>query len=323
MQFQDYYQTLGVQKGASADEIKKAYRRLSKEFHPDRNRSKGAEEKFKRVNEAYEVLKDPEKRSRYDAMGGGYRAGQDFRPPPGWQGGWQGVEFDFGSAGSGGPIGGFSDFFEAFFGGGARTRGPGAGYRAYGKPPRPEEGADVEAEVTITLEDACRGATRALDLSRKVPSADGGRRHEKRTLNVRIPPGATEGTRIRLKGQGEPSPFGGPPGDLFLKVRFAPHPRFEASGHDLSTRLPITPWEAALGAKVPLETLDGEVTLTIPPGSQSGKRMRLRGKGLPKKGGEAGHLEVVLQVAVPPSLSDEERRLFEELQERSSFNPRG
>lgn len=326
MQFQDYYATLGVDKRASQDEIKKAFRRLSKELHPDRNKSKDAEEKFKKVSEAYEVLKDPDKRRRYDQMGSGFRGGEDFRAPPGWQG-WQNVEFDFGGKGPGGPIGDFSDFFETFFGRGAGGgRDPfeaprGRQRRRY--PQEPEEGRSAEAEITISLEDACHGATKKLELARTVRGADGGRRAEKRTLTVKIPPGATEGTKIRLKGQGEPSPFGGAPGDLLLKVHIAPHPRFEVQGHDLVTRLPISPWEAALGAKVPLQTLDGEVSLTVPAGSSSGKRMRLRGKGLPtKKSGERGNLEVELQVVVPKELTDEERELFVKLQGASSFDPR-
>lgn len=324
MQYQDYYATLGVQRNANADEIKKAYRKLSKEFHPDRNKSKGAEEKFKKVNEAYEVLKDTKKRAHYDALGNGFQAGEPFRPPSGFQG-WQNVDFDFGGGGAGGPIGGFSDFFETFF------RGPPQGepdpyerFRPKGgaNAPRKKPGRDIETEISISLDEAFTGTQRTLDLGRTSRSFDGGRRADARTLTVRIPPGATQGTRIRLKQKGEESPFGGPRGDLLIQVRLKPHPRFEVSGHDLTTKLPISPWEAALGAKVPLQTLDGDVALTIPPGSQAGRKMRLRGKGIPRKGKDAGNLEVELQIVLPTELSEEEKRLFEELRLNSRFDPR-
>lgn len=333
MQVPDYYQTLGVDRNASQDEIKKAFRRLSKEYHPDRNKSKEAEEKFKQINEAYEVLKDPERRKQYDAIGrGGFRPGQDFQGFGG--GGWQNVEFHFGGDFGQGPSG-FSDFFETFFGGGPRRARQGArarhafeevfgGFGGGPFEPEPEArpGRSQEVELTISLEDAYHGAQKTLVLDRQVVGPDGGRRTEKRTLTVKIPPGTTEGTRIRLAGQGQPGPFGGPPGDLYLKVHLAPHPRFEVEGQNLVTRLPITPWEAALGAKVPLETLSGKVTLTIPAGSSSGRRLRLRGKGLPKKGGGRGNLEVELQIVVPKTLSAKERALFEQLAEASSFDPR-
>lgn len=324
MQYQDYYATLGVQRNAGADEIKKAYRKLSKEYHPDRNKAQGAEDKFKKVNEAYEVLKDAKKRAQYDAMGSGFRAGEPFRPPSGFQG-WQNVDFDFGGGGAGGPIGGFSDFFETFF------RGPPPGEpdpyerfrpRSGGPSPRKKPGRDIETDISISLEEAFAGTQRTLDLGRTSRSFDGGRRADARTLTVRIPPGATEGTRIRLKEKGEESPFGGPRGDLLIQIRLQAHPRFDVSGHDLSVRLPISPWEAALGAKVPLRTLDGEVSLTIPAGSQTGKKMRLRGKGIPRKNKDAGNLDVELQVVLPTELTEDERRLFEQLRESSRFDPR-
>lgn len=313
MQYQDYYATLGVDRGAAPDEIKKAYRRLSRELHPDRNPAKNAEERFKKVNEAYEVLKDPEKRKRYDQLGSGFRPGDPFRAPPGWQG----VDFDFKGTGDAGPLSDFSDFFETFF----RTqgnRGP--------KRPRPTRSAappkQTEADITVSLEETLQGATKTLELVRSIVGIDGGRRQEKRSLMVRIPPGATEGTRIRVKGKGDPDPISGVAGDLYLRVHVAPHPRFERQGIDLITRLALSPWEAALGAKVPLPTLDGDVTLTIPAGASSGKRMRLRGKGLPDGKGGAGNLEVELSIVVPKTLNDEERRLFEALQTASPFNPR-
>lgn len=222
-------------------------------------------------------------------------------------------------------MGGFSDFFETFF------RGPPPGqpdpYERFRSPKgtrsgRAEPPKDTEAELQVTLEECMQGTTKVLELSRTVRGADGGRRTERHPLTVRIPPGASEGTRIRLKGKADPGPLGGAPGDVVLTLRLAPHPRFEVSGHDLLTRLPITPWEAALGARVPLLTLGGEVTLTVPPGSSSGRRMRLRGRGLPRKSGEPGNLDVELIVAVPKTLSDEEQRLFTELRQASQFDPR-
>lgn len=328
MQFRDYYETLGVARDASQDEIKKAYRSLSKKFHPDRNKGKDAEESFKRVNEAYEVLKDPEKRRRYDQLGRGFSAGDEFRPPPGWQN----VEFNFdfgGGRGGSGPVG-FSDFFESLFGG---ARGPGGGFGDdvrtrsrdpfAGARPRARRGRTAEAEITISLEDAYHGATRQVTLQQVEHGPDGGRRSTQRTFSVKIPPGTTTGTKIRLAGQGSPGLGGGPAGDLLLKVNIADHPVFDVDGHNLKARLPVTPWEAALGAKVSFRTLDGDVTLTLPAGSQSGRKLRLKGKGLPrKKGGERGDLELEVSIRVPKELSDEERALFERLAEVSRFSPR-
>jgi curved DNA-binding protein len=325
MKYQDYYETLGVPRDASAGEIKKAYRRLSKQFHPDRNKEKGAEDQFKKVGEAYQVIGDPEKRKKYDQIGRGFHQGQDFTPPQGWQG----VPFDFEGAFAreSGPMSGFSDFFETLFGAqGARGR---AGARTGPRPnpyapeaQREKVGADRETDVTITLEEAYIGATRTVHLTTTSTSLDGGRSQEKKTLDVKIPPGTTSGTRIRLKGQGAPGVFGGAHGDLFLKVTIAPHPRFTVVDHDLSGVLNIAPHEAALGAKVPFQTLDGEVTLTVPPGSQSGRKLRLREKGLPKKNGERGVLNVELKVVVPTVLTDDERKLYEMLRDKSTFDPR-
>jgi curved DNA-binding protein len=329
MKFQDYYETLGVPRSASPDDVKKAYRTLSKKFHPDRNKSPEAEGEFKKVSEAYEVLKDPETRRRYDAVGRGLHEGDDFRPPAGWQN----VDFNFGGFGGGGRPGGvgFSDFFETLFGDAIGSGGRGAGARGAGgfgggtstRPrSRAQQGRDMEAEISISLEDAYRGATRQITLERTYHAPDGGRRTEPRAFTVKIPPGTTQGTRIRLTGQGSLGLGGGAAGDLLLKVRIAEHPVFQLDGHNLVAKLPVAPWEAALGAKVPFATLDGEVKLTLPPGSQSGKKLRLKGKGLPKKKDERGDLELELQIKVPKELSDEERRLFEALREASSFDPR-
>jgi curved DNA-binding protein len=339
VKYQDYYQTLGVPRGASQEEIQRAYRRLARELHPDVNKSPGAEQRFRDVAEAYEVLKDPERRKRYDQLGADWKSGQDFTPPPGWEN----IRFDFGTAGAGrarrpgrsgrargaAPFedvfgaGGFSDFFEAIFGGGARAGEPFAGVRG-GRATQeeaadlPREGPTHEAQITISLDDAYRGGTRRITLRRGDNGAG-----QARTYDVRIPPGITDGATIRLAGQGGPGHAGGPPGDLLLRVSIAPDPRFSVSGHDLACVLPIAPWEAALGAKVPVPTLDGEVTLTVPPGSQSGQRLRLRGKGLPKRqGGERGDQYVELKIVVPKQLSDAERAAFESLRAASNFDPR-
>lgn len=322
MKFQDYYETLGVKREASADDIQKAYRKLARRYHPDVNKAKGAEDRFKQIGEAYEVLKDPEKRSRYDALGANWKAGQDFRPPPGFDSG------QFRSAGGAGfDMGGFSDFFEALFGGAKGMGGfdfGGGGFRAGGthdfgrmfedgRGARSRAGAAQEAEISLPLHDVYAGAKTGISLQ--------GSRGVK-TLMVKIPPGTSNGSTIRLQGQGEPGIGGAPAGDLLLKVTIAPHPRFKVEGFDLTTAVPVAPWEAALGAKVDFETLAGVVKLTIPAGAQSGQRFRLKGKGLPKTATERGDLYAELQIAVPRKLSGEEREYFEKLSKVSAFNPR-
>lgn len=331
MQFVDYYEVLGVERSASQDDIKKAFRKLSKKYHPDISKAKDAKARFQQVSEAYEVLRDPEKRKRYDQLGRNYHAGDDFRAPPGWQG----VEFNFGGGnpfgggggGGGGVPSGFSDFFEAFFSGtgpgGPRTRrAPSSAGFDFREAPRRRRGDDQEAELTVSLEDTYGGATKTITLQQGVTTADGGHRVEERSFQVKIPPGTTDGTRIRLAGQGSPGLGGEAAGDLLLKVKLAPHPRFTVEGHDLSAVLPIAPWEALFGAKVSFRTLDGDVQLKVPAGSQGGQKLRLKDKGLPKKGGERGHLTVELRVVVPQNPSAEERQLFEELAKVSRFDPR-
>ncbi len=334
MQFRDYYATLEVPKTATADEIKKAYRRLSKKYHPDVNvGSKSAEDKFKELGEAYEVLKDPEKRRRYDRLGADWKTG----PSPGGGGaspyaGWQNVQWntDFGGGGGGGfgggaqPPSGFSDFFDAFFSG---QDGPQRGrQRRRGRDPyQPQvrRGADREAELEISLEDALAGVTRTITLQHTVTGADGGRRVEEKSSNVKVPAQAREGMKIRLKGEGDVGLGGAENGDLFLVVRLKAHARFVVDGADLTARLPITPWEAALGAKVPFSTLEGEVKLTVPPNSSSGAKLRLKGKGLAKKDGERGNITVELMVAMPTDLKDDERELMERWAKlRPTFDPR-
>jgi len=327
VKFQDYYSTLGVERTASQEEIRKAYRKLARKYHPDINKEPDAEENFKRVTEAYEVLEDPEKRKKYDTLGAGWREGQDFTPPPGWEGGpfgfrqRSGRAADFERGGFRGA-GGFSDFFEALFGGrfgGFAAEAGTAGAETNGWSAR---GPDREAEITISLEEAYRGATKMLALQTLAFGPEGQALPQTKNVEVKIPAGVTEGTHVRLAGQGGPGVGGGPAGDLFLRVRIAPHPVFRLDGPDLQTTLEVTPWEAALGAKVEVPTLDGPVKMTLPPGTQGGQRLRLRGKGMSAGGTGRGSLYVVIQVTVPKVLTAKERELFEQLQRNSTFNPR-
>lgn len=328
MKYEDYYKTLEVSRGATAEEIQKAYRKLARKYHPDVNKEKAAETRFKLINEAYEVLKDPEKRKRYDELGENWKAGQDFRPPPGWAGAGQGraaggrrtAQADFND------IGGFSEFFESIFGGGGGGGGfssrssPFGSTRAGGPKRRmhAEPGEDVTAEITISLAEVFHGGTRRLELQ----PAEGG---PAKSIDVRVPAGTTEGSTIRLAGQGHPSESGGQPGDLMLRVHVAPDPRFEVEGSDLVTVVPITPAEAVLGAKVTVPLFDSQASVTIPPGSQSGQKLRLRGKGLPKRGGAKDHGDMIaeLRIVVPKQPTEEERALYEQLARLSNFQPRG
>jgi curved DNA-binding protein len=323
--FQDYYEILGVPRTASEADISKAYRKLARHYHPDVSKEKGAEEKFKQLAEAYAVLKDPEKRKRYDALGPNWHAGEEFTPPPGWQE----VHFAFPGRGRGkgrapfgfaGGGGGFSNFFDLLFGEGLRGFG--------GRATRPEPGSWFtreqvqEADLTISLEEAYRGGSKSLVLQTVEYGPDGTVRPVSKRYEVKLPPGVTEGSRIRLAGQGSIPPSGGERGDLFLRVHVAPHPRFKLDKHDLLLEVPVTPWEAALGAKVEVPTLDGPVTMTLPPATQGGQGFRLRGKGLPLPGGERGDLYVTIQITVPHTLTPKERELFQELEKSSAFNPR-
>jgi curved DNA-binding protein len=307
--FQDYYETLEVPRTASAEDIRRAYRRLARKYHPDVNKEPDAEDRFKQISEAYEVLRDDEKRARYDQLGANWKAGQDVSGASGFGDGFRGgdgfggdVRVDFGG-------GDFSDFFEGLFGQTGRTRTGGAsgfgGFDGFSM-----RGGNQEAVLELTLEEAAAGGKRRISLG------DG------RDFEVEIPRGVRDGQRIRLAGQGSAGPGGGPSGDLFLRVRLKPHPRFRVEGRDLYVDLPVAPWEAALGAEVPVPTLSGSLRLKVPHGSSTGRRLRLRGQGLPSPDGSAGDLYAVLAVHVPKRLTKKERELFEELASESHFDPR-
>jgi curved DNA-binding protein len=320
MEYQDYYKTLNVPRNASADEIKKAYRRLARKYHPDVSKEKDAETKFKQVQEAYEVLKDPEKRAAYDQLGSNWRAGQEFRPPPGWGGGF---EFRGGPRAAGGFDSDFSDFFSTLFGeggvfgGGAGPFG-GAGPSARRRSPR--KGRDHHARIDIELEEAFAGGTRTFELQRPELTDEGTLTVRKHTVKVTIPPGITDGQQLRLAGQGEESPGGGPAGDLYLEVHIRPHKRFRLDGRDVTVTVPVAPWEAALGATVPVPTLGGPVQMRIPPGAQSGQKLRLRGRGLP--GNPPGDEFVQLKVVLPPADTPKARALYEQMKRELPFDAR-
>jgi len=310
--FRDYYDTLGVARDASEEDVRRAYRRLARENHPDVNKDPGAEDRFKEVSEAYEVLRDPEKRKAYDRFGENWKAGQDVSGASGFgrgrgAAGDGGGYTDFGDFGDVrvdfGDGGDFSDFFEGLFGG----RGGRGGFSGFGGggATRTARGRDVEATLELSLEEARRGGTKRISLD--------GQEYE-----VNIPPGVRDGQRIRLAGEGRGGAGGGPPGDLLLRVRLRRHPRFRVEGSDLYADLPVTPSEAALGAEVSVQTLDGRAKVRVPPGSSSGRRLRMRGEGL----GRDGDLYLTVMIHVPPQLSDRERELYEELARVSDFDPR-
>lgn len=315
MEFKDYYKTLGVSPDADTDEIKRAYRRLARKYHPDLNKESGSEERFKEIGEAWEVLKDPDKRKQYDQLRqGGWRSGEDFEPPPGWSGGFRDVG-DGHREGFGGGFSDFSEFFENLFGGGGAGSMGGSGFRR----PRTSRGRDVHARVEVDLETAYAGGTRRIALDRAEPDANGKLRRRRQNLDVRIPAGVTPGQQIRLGGQGEPGP-GGNAGDLYLEVDILPHRLFELDGRDVHLTLPVAPWEAALGARIDVPTLGGRVSMNIPAGSSSGKRLRLKGRGLPGK--PQGDQIVTLKVVVPKAATRRQRELYEELRKEQEFNPR-
>ncbi len=324
MKYKDYYAILGLKRTASADDIKAAYRKLARQYHPDVNKADDAEARFKEVGEAYQVLKDPEKRAAYDQMGSNWRNGQDFQPPPNWNTG-----FDFGRRGGTGgaqqgEFGDFSDFFESMFGGATR-RGPGStgGTTGAGTSRRrgsTAAGQDHHAKVSIDLEDSYQGARRTITL--RIPTVDalGRASTQERTLDVTIPKGVREGQHLRLTGQGAPAPGSGKAGDLYLELTFAPHKLYKVEGRDVSLELPLAPWEAALGATVSVPTPDGTVQLTIPPNTAAGRKLRLKGKGIP--GSTPGDLYVNVQIALPPAGTNAARNAYLAMEQATHFDPR-
>jgi curved DNA-binding protein len=347
VKYKDYYESLGVSRTASEAEIKKAFRKLAREYHPDvAKNKKQAEEKFKEINEAYEVLSDPAKRKKYDQLGPNWQAGADFRPPPGWESftggrsytsrgpGAQEFEFEFGGTG-------FSDFFEQIFGSTGARRGAGFGPRG-GFPnddQATERGRDIEGDIMVTLEEATRGSVRAVSVRHAVPCEHCGgtgqrARHvcnvcggtgqvsKTQTYQVKIPAGVTEGQRLRVSGRGEAGMGGGAAGDLYLRVRLAKHPDFTVEDHNLIYEAELAPWEAVLGGNISVPTLDGRVNIRVPAGTQNGQKLRVRGRGLPQRGGGSGDLIVETRVEVPAQVSESERKLWEQLARESTFRPR-
>ncbi len=341
VEYKDYYKSLGVERTASADEIHKAFRKLARQFHPDvAKNKKEAENKFKEINEAHDVLNDPEKRRKYDALGANWKQGAEFRPPPGWDGGGgrfrrggsgpaEDADFQFGGTG-------FSDFFEQIFG--RQARGGGGGGFASNGGDRAARGQDIEGDIMVTLEEALHGSVRSVSLRRAAacehcggtgeskrrvcPACGGsGQVQKSETYQVKIPAGVLAGQRLRVAGKGGAGAGGGGSGDLFLIIRLAGHPDFRVEEGHLSCDLDLTPWEAVLGAQLAVPTLAGPVNIRIPAGTQNGQRLRVRGRGLGKEGAR-GDLFVAIRVQVPERIADGERALWEKLAHESHFNPR-
>ena len=312
MRYKDYYAVMGVERDATQDEIKRSYRRLARKYHPDVSKEPDAEARFKEVGEAYEVLKDPEKRAAYDQLGANWKAGQDFRPPPDWN---EGFEFHGGGF-TGASAEQFSDFFDSLFGRGA----PGAGFTGSSRRSYHARGEDTYAKVLIDLEDAYSGKSRTVTLEHTEVGPDGRPAVKVRTLNVRIPKGVRQGQHIRLGGQGSPGIGGGKSGDLYLEVEFRPHPFYRVEGRDVFIDLPVTPWEAALGATVKVPTPSGKVDLRIPANSANGRKLRLKERGIPGK--QPGDLFVVVNIALPTADTDAARDAYTVFGEAFDFDPR-
>jgi curved DNA-binding protein len=307
MDFRDYYSVMGVERDASQDEIKRSYRKLARKYHPDVSKEADAEARFKELGEAYTVLKDPEKRAAYDQLGKEWKAGQDFRPPPDWNAG-----FEFSGSGDASA---YSDFFESLFGHDFQTAQDGglhAGGHAHGE--------DHHAKVLVDLEDAYRGTNRGISLRTPEIDSTGHVTTKQRTLNVRIPKGVKQGQRIRLSGQGSSGLGKGQAGDLYLEIEFNPHKLFRVEGRDVYLDLPIAPWEAALGATVKVPTPDGLIDLKVPAGTTTGRKLRLKNRGIP--GEPPGALYVVLTITIPPADSDVARQLYREMEQELGYNPR-
>ncbi len=341
VKFKDYYEVLGVPRGASEDDIRKAFRKLARQYHPDVAKDKKvAEEKFKEINEANEVLSDPAKRKKYDELGANWKQGAEFRPPPGWPGrggpstggGRGGAEYQFGGTG-------FSDFFESVFGSRGGRRGGFSGVGTDDDEPFAERGNDVEGDIMVSLEEAMRGSVRTVNLQRALecqrcngtgalgqracPVCGGsGQVAKADSYQVRIPAGVSEGQKLRLAGRGGAGQGGGAAGDLFLRVRLAKHPDFEVQEQNLVHEIQIAPWEAVLGAQISVPALEAPVNIKIPPGTQNGQRLRVRGRGLPQRAGARGDLLVAVRVEVPATVTEKERALWEQLARESGFKPR-
>jgi curved DNA-binding protein len=343
VKFKDYYEVLGVPRGASEDDIRKAFRKLARQYHPDVAKDKKvAEEKFKEINEAYEVLSDSTKRKKYDQLGANWKQGAEFRPPPGWQGrggpstgaGRGGGDFEYQFGGTG-----FSDFFESLFGSRGGRRGGFSSVDPDDDETFAERGRDVEGDIMVGLDEAMRGSVRTVNLQRAVecercrgtgtlgqrpcPVCGGnGRITKADSYQVRIPAGVSEGQRLRIAGRGEAGVGGGASGDLFLRVRLARHPDFEIQEHNLIHEIKLAPWEAVLGTQISVPTLEAPVNIKIPAGTQNGQRLRVRGRGLPQRDGTRGDLLVAVRVEVPTAVNEKERALWEQLARESQFKPR-
>ncbi|HIJ23322.1 MAG: DnaJ domain-containing protein [Gammaproteobacteria bacterium] len=313
MEYHDYYKTLELKRDDPQDEVKKQYRRLARKYHPDVSKEPNAEQRFKEIAEAYEVLKDPEKRRSYDQLGANWKAGQEFRPPPDWEQAFGGRGAHFGGGNfNGAGAGGFSDFFESVFGGNPQNM-RGGGFHRQPQPPPSQT-----LKITIQLQESYQGGRRTIQIPKI--AANGQATGERKKLDIRIPKGIQTGQKIRLAGQGRSAMPGGPQGDLLLEVQFETDSRFELEGHNIRMTLPIAPWEAALGGRVTVPTLGGNVELKIAAGSQSGQKMRLKGRGLPGK--PNGDQFITLQIQTPPAENETLKQIYQTLQQESHFNPR-
>lgn len=313
MEYKDYYAVLGVDKKASQDDIKHAYRRLARKYHPDVSKEANAEDKFKNVQEAYEVLKDPEKRTAYDQLGSNWKQGQEFRPPPGWDSSrTQFYSADDMGGFSESDMGGFSDFFTNLFG---RARSH------QGFQQRQQRGNDQHAKINITLEEAFHGTTKTLQLQIPEMTPSGEVRYKLRTLKVNVPAGAAQEQQLRLTGQGTPGMGGGPAGDIYLEIDIKPHPFFTLQGRDIYLTLPVTPWEAALGASIKVPTLAGPVGLKLQAGSHAGQKLRLKGRGMPGKP-QVGDQYAIVQIEIPPAKTEEQQHFYQKMAQIMPFNPR-
>lgn len=307
MEYKDYYAVLNVDRKASQDEIKQAYRRLARKYHPDVSKESNAEEQFKTVQEAYEVLHDPKKRAAYDQLGSHWKAGQEFRPPPGWESHTRFYTTDDLGGFNEADLGSFSDFFTNLFGRAHR------GFQ--------QRGNDQRAKINISLEDAFRGTTKTLQLQMPKIDALGRVHYSLHSIKVNIPAGAAQGQQLRLGGQGGPGIGGAPAGDLYLEIEIQPHPYFTLKGRDVYLTLPVTPWEAALGADIKIPTLSGRVGLKLAAGSQAGQKLRLKGRGMPAKL-HPGDQYAILQILIPPAHNEEQRQIYKKMAQTMPFNPR-